>query len=155
MMERKLAKAQQGRKKRQVKGIHAKIKYKRMDDLHKASTRIVAENKLIVVGKLKAKSLGKTKLAKSMSDAATTIFKTMLKYKTNARQRWYVEVDETNTTRTCSGCRIIPASAPKGVKGLSIREWVCCECGAIHDRDINAAVNILRIGRNALVPKVA
>ena len=80
--------------------------------------------------------------------------KTMLKYKASARERWYVEVDETNTTRTCSGCLSIPASAPKGVKGLSIREWVCCECGAIHDRDINAALNILRIGCDTLASEV-
>jgi IS605 OrfB family transposase len=149
MMERKLGKAQQGRKKRQARGIHAKIRNKRMDDLHKASTKIVEENKFIVVGKLSAKKLAKTKLAKSINDAGTTMFKTMLKYKASARQRWYVEVDETNTTRTCSGCRAIPASAPKGLKGLS------CECGAIHDRDINAALNILRIGRDALAPEVA
>jgi IS605 OrfB family transposase len=155
MMERKLQKAQKGRKKRQVRGIHAKIGNKRMDDLHKASTQIIKENKLIVVGKLPARKLAKTKMAKSINDAGTTMFKTMLKYKARARQRWYVEVDETNTTRTCSGCRAIPASAPKGLKGLSVREWVCCECGAIHDRDINAALNILRIGRDALVPEVA
>lgn len=154
MMERKLANAQQGRKRRQAKGIHAKIKNKRMDDLHKASTRIVQENKVIVVGNLSAKKLAKTKMAKSIHDAATTMFRTMLKYKASARQRWYVEVDEANTTRTCSGCLAIPASAPRGVKGLSIREWVCCECGAIHDRDINAALNILRIGRDTLASEV-
>jgi putative transposase len=154
MMERKLGKAQQGRKKRQAKGIHAKIKNKRMDDLHKASTRIVQENKVIVVGNLSAKKLAKTKMAKSIHDAATTMFRTMLKYKASARERWYVEVDEANTTRTCSGCLAIPASAPRGVKGLSIREWVCCECGAIHDRDINAALNILRIGCDTLASEV-
>ena len=154
MMERKLAKAQQGKKKRQAKGIHAKLKNKRMDDLHKASTKIVEENKVIVVGNLPAKNLAKTKMAKSVNDAATTMFKTMLKYKASARQRWYVEVNEANTTRTCSSCRVIPASAPKGVKGLSIREWVCCECGAIHDRDINAALNILRIGCDTLAAEV-
>ena len=155
MMERKLGKAQQGKKKRQAKGIHAKIKNKRMDDLHKASTDIIKENKIIVVGKLSAKGLTKTKMAKSVHDAATTMFKTMLKYKASAHQRWYVEVDEANTTRTCSGCGVIPASSPKGLKGLSIREWVCCECGAIHDRDVNAALNILRLGHQSLVPEVA
>jgi transposase len=107
------------------------------------------------VGKLSAKKLASTKMAKSIHDAGTTMFKTMLKYKASARQRWYVEVDETNTTRTCSSCGVIPASSPKGLKGLSIREWVCCECGAIHDRDINAALNILRIGRDTLASKVS
>lgn len=155
MMEKRLGVAQRSRKKRLAKSIHAKIKNCRMDALHKASTEIVKENKIIVVGKLSAKKLAKTKMAKSINDAGTTMFKTMLKYKASAHQRWFVEVDETNTTRTCSGCEVIPASSPKGLKGLSIREWVCCECGATHDRDINAAMNILRIGRDALAPKVA
>lgn len=146
MMERKLARSQQARKKRQAKGIHAKIKNKRMDDLHKASTKIVSENKIIVVGKLFAKRLTQTKMAKSVNDAGTTMFKTMLKYKASAHQRWYVEVNETNTTRTCSSCGEIPDSSPKGVKGLSVREWVCSGCNASHDRDVNAALNILRIG---------
>jgi IS605 OrfB family transposase len=155
MMERKLAKAQRGKKKRQAKGIYAKIKNKRMDDLHKATTKIADENKVIVVGNFGAKKLAKTRMAKSINDAATTMFKTMLKYKASARGRWYVEVDEANTTRTCSFCGVIPESSPKGVKGLSIREWVCCGCGAIHDRDVNAALNILRIGRDALTSKVS
>ena len=59
--------------------------------------------------------LAKTKMAKSLNDAATTLFKTMLKHKASARQHWYVEVNEANTTRTYSSCRVIPASAPKGV----------------------------------------
>lgn len=155
MMERKLAKAQRCKKKRQAKGIHAKIKNKRLDDLHKASTKIVSENAVIVVGNLNVKKLIKTKMSKSIHDAGTSMFKTMLKYKASARQRWYVEVDEANTTRTCSNCGTIPDSSPKGVKGLSVREWVCCNCNAVHDRDVNAAMNILRIGCDTLVPKGA
>jgi len=155
MMETRLANAQRSKRKRLTKTLHAKIRNKRLDDLHKASTQIVLENKLIVVGKLSVKKMIKTKMAKSTHDAGTSMFKTMLKYKASALQRVYVEVAETNTTRTCSICGVIPDSSPKGLKGLSIREWVCCECGAIHDRDINAALNILRIGRDALAPKVA
>jgi len=154
MMERKLGMAQRAKKKRQVKTIHAKIKNKRSDDLHKASTEIVKDNQLIVVGKFGAKALAKTKMAKSIHDAATTMFKTMLKYKANAHQRQYVEVSENFSTQTCSSCGVIPTSSPKGLKGLAIREWVC-ECGAVHDRDTNAALNILRFGRESLEPKVA
>ena len=155
MMETKLANAQRGKRKRLVKTIHAKIKNKRLDDLHKASTQIVLQNKLIVVGKLSVKKLIKTKMAKSIHDAAPSMFKTMLEYKASALQRVYVEVNETNTTRTCSSCGVIPDSSPKGLKGLSVREWVCSECGAIHDRDINAALNILRLGHQSLMPEVA
>ena len=80
------------------------------DALHKASTKIVNENKLIVVGKLSAKKLVKTKMAKSVNDAGTAMFKTMLKYKASAHA---------------------------------------------HDRDVNAAINILRLGRQTLRPEVA
>ena len=152
MMERKLGRAQKYRKKRQARKIHAKIKNKRMDDLHKASTSIVRENNLIVVGKFGAKKLAKTKMAKSVNDAATTAFKTMLKYKARAQQhRVFVEVPENFSTQICSSCEEIPDSAPKGVKDLGVREWVCSSCGAVHDRDVNAALNILRFGRESLV----
>ncbi len=156
MMERKLSRAQKHKKKRQARKIHAKIRNKRMDDLHKASTEIVQENCLIVVGKFGAKGLAKTKMAKSVNDAATTAFKTMLKYKASAQQhRIFVEVPENFSTQICSSCEEIPDSAPKGVKDLGVREWVCSSCGAVHDRDVNAAMNILRFGRESLVPKVA
>lgn len=151
MMERKLARAQKHKKKRQARKIHAKIRDKRMDDLHKASTSVVRENCLIVVGKFGAKGLAKTKMAKSINDAATTAFKTMLKYKASAQQHRYVEVRENFSTQICSSCEVIPDSAPRGVKDLGVREWVCSSCGAAHDRDVNAAINILRFGRESLV----
>ena len=94
MMERRLGRAQKHKKKRQARKIHAKIRNNRLDDLHKASTQIVRENNLIVVGKFEAKKLAKTKMAKSINDAATTVFKTMLKYKARAQQHRYVEVSE-------------------------------------------------------------
>ena len=155
MMERRLGKAQRAGKKRLAKTYHAKIRNQRLDHLHKASTKISDQNSLVVVGKLSTKKLMKTKMAKSFSDAATSMFKTMLKYKASARGHRFVEVNETNTTRTCSACGVIPDSAPKGVKGLAIREWVCSVCHTVHDRDVNAALNILRLGRQSLVPEVA
>ena len=59
-------------------------------------------------------------------------------------------VDERYTTRTCSCCRTISASSPKGRAGLRIREWTCSDCGAVHDRDVNAARNILTAGHRRL-----
>ena len=83
-------------------------------------------------------------------------FKTMLKYKASAQQHGiFVEVPENFSTQICSSCEEIPDSAPKGVKDLGVRGWVCSSCGAVHDRDVNAAMNILRFGRESLVPKVA
>ncbi|WP_312602664.1 transposase, partial [Pseudomonas luteola] len=56
----------------------------------------------------------------------------------------FKEVNEAYTTRACSACGSL--TGPKGVNGLRIREWTCCECGVAHDRDINAAMNILALG---------
>ncbi|HHR1373298.1 TPA: zinc ribbon domain-containing protein [Citrobacter freundii] len=53
-------------------------------------------------------------------------------------------------TQVCSCCGTIPASSPKGRAGLEIREWTCCECGTTHDRDVNAAKNILAAGHRRL-----
>ena len=150
--ERYLKYAQRKRKKRLQRTIHAKIRNKRMDDLHKASTNIVKKNALIVVGKLEAKKLAKTKMAKSINDAGTSMFRTMLKYKASAQQHCiYVEVNEAYSTQTCSSC--LAVSGPKGLEGLGVREWVCSECQSHWDRDVNAALNILRFGRESLALK--
>ena len=94
-------------------------------------------------------------MAKSVLDAGWSSFRTMLEYKAIRRHGVFVVVKEHNTTRTCSCCRSIPDSAPKGVKGLGIREWVCSICYAIHDRDVNAAINILHLGHQVLGSEVA
>ena len=107
------------------------------------------------MGQFDAKKLAKTRMAKSIHDAGTSMFKTMLKYKASAREHTYIEVSEYLSTQICSSCETIPASAPKGVKDLGVREWVCSNCNAIHDRDVNAALNILRFGRESLCPEVA
>jgi transposase len=52
--------------------------------------------------------------------------------------------------QTCSECGRLPSSRPRGIAGLGIREWTCDDCGAVHDRDVNAAKNILRCGLTAL-----
>ena len=150
MMENKLAKAQRRKDKKKARKIHAKIRNRRLDTLHKASTNIIKKNELIVVGKFGAKNLVKTKMAKSINEAGTIMFKTMLKYKASVHQCRYVEVSENFSTQICSSCGVNPASSPKGVKDLGVREWVCSDCGAVHDRDVNAAMNILRFGRESL-----
>ncbi|MBK5965734.1 hypothetical protein CCR95_17020 [Thiocystis minor] len=58
----------------------------------------------------------------------------------------FVEINEAYSTQICSGCGTIPDSAPQGLAGLAVRHWVCFGCGATHDRDINAARNILNVG---------
>jgi IS605 OrfB family transposase len=145
-----LAAAQRARKKGRVRAIHAKIDNVRKDAMHKSSTRLVKENAAIFVGNVSSQALIKTKMAKSVLDAGWSTLKTMLEYKSHQAGIVFEEVNESYTTQTCSCCGAIPASSPKGRAGLGIREWICCDCGAVHDRDINAAKNILAAGHRRL-----
>lgn len=148
--EEKLGKAQRANKAKQIKTIHAAIKNRRADAIHKFSNKIVKENSLIVVGNVSASGLAKTKMAKSVLDAGWGMLKRCLEYKSIGTQGIFLEVSEAYTTQTCSRCGCMPASRPRGIAGLGIREWTCTECGAAHDRDINASLNILRLGHQSL-----
>ena len=108
-------------------------------------------NALVVVGDVKSKSFTskKTKLAKSTYDAGWFELKRQLDYKCKHAGCRFEIVNEAYTTQTCSSCRQISDSSPKGRTGLRIREWTC-ECGVTHDRDINAAKNILAVGLDRL-----
>jgi len=148
--EGKLGIAQRARNKNRVKAIHAKIKNRRKDAIHKFSNKLVKENSLIVVGNVSASGLAKTKMAKSVLDAGWAMLKTQLEYKSIATQGVFIEVNESYTTQACSCCGCISASSPKGRTGLRIRAWICAERGTTHDRDMNAAKNILAFGHKHL-----
>jgi len=141
-----LVERQEGR----VRAIHAKIKHKRLDAIHKFTTQIVKNNALIVIGNVSSSGLAKTKMAKSVLDAGWFILKTQLDYKSKAMQAEFLEVNEAYTTQSCSYCGSLSSSSPKGRAGLGIREWACSECGAHHNRDVNAAMNILAAGHRRL-----
>lgn len=149
-LESALGKAQRANKKRRVKAIHAKIKNRRKDALHKFTTAIVNANAAIFVGDVSSLKLVKTKMAKSVLDAGWAMLKTQLKYKAIARSVVFEVVNENYSTQACSCCGCISDNSPKGRSGLRIREWTCDECGASHDRDINAAKNILAAGHRRL-----
>jgi len=148
--EAKLVIAQRAKNKKRVRAIHAKIKNTRQDFHHKLSTQLVRENAAVFVGNVSAKGLAKTKMAKSVLDAGWSAFRTMLKYKCENAGVWFEEVNEKYSTQTCSCCGLISPNSPKGRAGLRIREWTCCECGITHDRDVNAAMNILALGHERL-----
>ena len=149
-LEPSLGIAQRAGKKKRVKAIHIKIANQRKDLLHKFSTDLVRANAAIFVGDVASAKLVKTKMAKSTLDAGWAMLKTMLEYKSHQADIVYEEVNESYTTQTCSCCGVIPASSPKGRAGLGIREWTCSECGTAHDRDTNAAINILALGLQRL-----
>ena len=148
--EKALGIAQRAKKKKRVKAIHAKIKNQRKDDMHQFSAKLVRENAAIFVGDVASAKLVKTKMAKSTLDAGWSSLKTMLEYKSHQAGIVFMEVNEAYSTQTCSCCGSIPASSPKGRAGLRIREWTCSDCGAVHDRDVNAARNILAAGHRRL-----
>jgi putative transposase len=142
-----LAAAQRAKKKNRARAIHAKIANTRKDAMHKFSTKLVAENAAIFVGNVSSSKLVKTKMAKSVHDAAWSMLKMMLGYKAIQAGIVFKEVSESYTTQTCSSCGSI--EGPKGLIGLSVREWTC-GCGAVHDRDTNAAMNIRARGLSIL-----
>jgi putative transposase len=144
-----LATARRAGNTKRVRAIHAKIANSRRDHLHKTSYKIANENIFIAVGNVSAARLMQTKMAKSVSDAGWSAFRYQLRYKASRHGARYVEVDERWTSQTCSSCGVIPASSPKGMGALGIRRWECSGCGAVHDRDVNAAINILNVALSA------
>lgn len=147
-----LAVAQRANKARQVKAIHEKIKNRRKDFLHKLSTNLVRQHGAIFVGNVNASGLAKTNMAKSVLDAGWSSFRAMLRYKCDHAGVLFEEVNEAYSTVTCSACG--SRSGPSGLKDLRIRGWSCSDCGAVHDRDTNAAINILARGHASLAEGV-
>lgn len=141
--EQKLASAQRRGHKKQAKRIYLKVKNRRMDSLHKFSRKWVDENDVIVIGDVSPSGLAKTRMAKSVLDAGWASLKTFLQYKGAYAGRKVEVVNEAFTTRACSNCGCV--SGPKGLRQLVVREWVCSECKAEHDRDVHSARNILAL----------
>jgi IS605 OrfB family transposase len=152
-LEPKLARAQRARKPKRTRAIHAKIANRRKDFLHKLGTRLVKAHGAIFVGDVNASALAKTRQGKSVLDAGWSAFRTMLRYKCDDAGVWFDEVDEAFSTQTCSRCN--SRTGPQGRKGLGIRGWQCSVCGAIHDRDVNAAQNILAAGHRRLAEGIS
>ena len=146
--EARLAVAQRANKKQRVKAIHAGIGNRRKDFHHKLSTRLVNGYGAIFVGNVNASALAKTNQAKSVLDAGWSAFRTMLQYKCDRAGVWFDEVNEADSTQTCSECK--SRTGPKSLEGLRIREWTCSECATVHHRDCNAAKNILAVGHDRL-----
>ena len=117
----------------------AKVTNKRHNYLQKLTTHLVRQYDVIVIEDLRTKNLLKNhRLAKSISNASWHLFRTMLEYKCKWYGKKLIAVDPKNTSRICSNC-----GYNSGAKPLNIREWDCPKCHIHHDRDINAAVNIL------------
>ncbi|WP_326751764.1 transposase [Streptomyces hirsutus] len=127
---------------RKVARIHARIADRRRDVLHKLTTRLVRENQTLVIEDLAVRNMVKNRnLARAISDAAWSQFRSMLEYKAAWYGRDVVAVDRFfPSSRLCSHCGALQDRLP-----LQVRTWTC-DCGATHDRDVNAAQNLLAVG---------
>lgn len=141
--EKRLAQAQRGKRKKLTARLHERIKNRRKDDDHKLSRKLIAENKLIAFSKDNIKGIAKS-YGRSVAEASHYQLRQMLSYKSIASGRKYIEVDSKDSTMTCSNC--LAKTGPIGKAGLSVRQWQCIECGILHDRDTNSAINTVLVG---------
>jgi putative transposase len=134
-----------------VARAHARVADARREFHHQLSTKLIRENQAIAVEDLAVKSLARTRLAKSVHDAGWSQFTAMLEYKTSRYGRTLVRIGRfVPTSQVCSACGV-----KDGPKPLHIREWTCGACGAVLDRDINAAVNIAKAAGLAVTARGA
>ena len=141
--QNRLAQSQRGRNKKLTARIHERIGNRRRDYNHKMSRKIVENHAEIYVTKDNLRKQSKI-FGKSIGDAGIAQLRNFILYKGDIHGRVVKLVDSRNTTRTCSKCG--DTTGPRGRSGLTVRVWECSSCGATHDRDINAAVNILKLG---------
>lgn len=144
----RLARAQRAGRKALARKIYRKVAAQRRHHLHVVTTRLARSHALVVVGNVNSAALARTGMAKSVLDAGWSALRLMLSYKLAMRRgARFVETDERYSTQTCSACSA--RGGPRGLEGLRVRSWICSHCGSSHDRDVNAALNILASGRNA------
>ncbi|MFF4780145.1 RNA-guided endonuclease InsQ/TnpB family protein [Streptomyces griseorubiginosus] len=149
LAQRRMAKKAKGsanraRARQKVARIHARIADRRRDGLHKLTTRLVRENQTIVIEDLTVRTMIRNRnLARAISDAAWAEFRSLLEYKAAWYGREVIAVDRFfPSSRLCSACGTLREGMP-----LHVRTWTCDGCGTAHDRDVNAAKNLLAAGR--------
>ncbi|GLW30610.1 RNA-guided endonuclease InsQ/TnpB family protein [Actinoplanes regularis] len=149
--QRNLARKEKGSANRakarlKVARVHARLADRRRDHLHQLTTRLVRENQTIVIEDLTVGNMVKNHhLARAISDAAWRQLRGMLEYKARWHGRTLVVVDRWfPSSKLCSACGVLAQQMP-----LGLRSWTC-RCGAVHDRDVNAARNILAEGLSVI-----
>lgn len=131
-----------------VAKIYEKIRNTRVDNLHKISHKLINENQVIISENLAVSNMVKNhNLAKAILDCGWYELTRQLNYKADWNNRQYIKIGRfVPSSQTCSICGYINTDT----KNLSVRQWICPQCGTRHDRDINAAINILNEGLRML-----
>ncbi|MGW5697282.1 RNA-guided endonuclease InsQ/TnpB family protein [Streptomyces asiaticus] len=143
--QRALSRTEKGSRNRdkarvRVARAHARVADARREFHHRLSTRLIRENQAVAVEDLAVKGLARTRLAKSVHDAGWSAFVSMLEYKATRYGRTFIRIGRFEpTSQVCSRCGM-----KDGPKPLHVRVWTCGACGAVLDRDINAAVNVAK-----------
>ena len=153
--ERKLARAQRALSRKQkgsanrakarqrVAVVHRKVRESRLDHAHKTALRLVRDNQAVYAEDLCVSGLARTRLAKSVHDAGWSQLVRLIEEKAVQYGRTFARIGRFEpTSQVCSACGV-----KDGPKPLHVRQWTCAACGTIHDRDVNAAKNILAAGR--------
>ena len=143
LSRKKLGSANRAKARQKVARIHARITDCRLDGLHKLSRRLINENQVVCVENLAVKNMMRNpRLSKAIADAGWGELVRQLQYKSAWAGRQVVAIDRWfPSSKRCSGCGFVMDSMP-----LSVRSWVCPQCKAEHDRDVNAALNIKAAG---------
>jgi putative transposase len=135
--------ANRARARQKVAVLHRQVREARLDHAHKTALWLVRDNQAVYAEDLAVSGLARTRLAKSVHDAGWGQLLRLLAEKAQHHGRVFNQVGRfVPTSQTCSQC-----GANDGPKPLSVRVWACAACGAVHDRDVNAARNILAAGR--------
>jgi putative transposase len=135
--------ANRARARHRVAVLHRKVRQTRLDYAHKTALRLVRDNQAVFAEDLAVSGLMRTRLAKSVADASWALLLRCVEEKAARYGRTFGKIGRFEpTSQVCSACGI-----KDGPKPLGIRQWACAACGTVHDRDVNAAKNILAAGR--------
>jgi putative transposase len=135
--------ANRAKARRRVAVLHRKVRETRLDYAHKAALTLVRDNQAVYAENLAVSGLARTRLAKCVHDAGWSILLRLIEQKAERHARYFARIGRFEpTSQLCSACGV-----KDGPKPLAVRHWMCGACGTVHDRDVNAARNILAAGQ--------
>ena len=143
LSRRQKGSARWGKARHRVAVLHRKVRETRLDHAHKTALRLVRDNQAVYAEDLAVRGLMRTRLARSVGDAGWSQLVRCIEEKAAQHGRTFARIGRFEpTSQVCSACGV-----KDGPKPLSVRQWACAACGTVHDRDVNAARNILAAGR--------